>query len=342
MRHNNATLFELVAITDVLGEEGLRAVIAGRPIEPVKYGETAVGHVEAVRNKLGPVWEKLLADDVEIVFQDPASIIVREKERKDEPPVDGNGRFIFRNIRTTHTDAKWDYGFDESILPSYSEVLERHEHAFERKDFISAQEFEDRAERKKIQILAGPYANLFKGRHTRPFAIALPQMAVPKKGGLGELLARTIIPAAKRGYARQYPERSFNDFLGDSLIGYVEVFAGNRQKRFIAALAKGPQVLWVFMNCLQGGSINADRDLIASQAEEYMLGGTLVNAPVIGAYPEVVAASSQNPLYYCAADIFRRGDSLYLDPFGDNVDFDDWGGLGDCLGSYSASVAMLA
>lgn len=39
---------------------------------------------------------------------------------------------------------------------------------------------------------------------------------------------------------------------------------------------------------------------------------------------------------------FQRGDSLYLNPNDDNVNFDNWNDLGNCNGNCSASVAVLA
>ncbi|MBI4050644.1 MAG: hypothetical protein HY396_01570 [Candidatus Doudnabacteria bacterium] len=328
------------AVLDRLnGETGVEAILAGSEIEPVKYGDGTLGQYEEFRNKLPEgVWEGVLADQLELVMEGPTKVVVRTKEQL---LVDTDGRFVFRNIRQVG-QPNWAYGFGRAIHPSYTEALERLEHAFQRRIGVSAADFERRAESKKAEIVNNPlFVNLFLGQHARPFAIALPQMTVPEKGGLGELLARTIIRAAKLGYVRQYPERQFKDH-SDTLIGEVESFPGSRQERFIEALRQGPVVAWIFMNCLQGGSINAARELIKTLPEEYMLGGTLVNAPVVAAYPEIAAASVRNPLYFCAADVFRRGFSLYLLPHGGSVGFDGWAVLGDCDGHCSASVAVLA
>ena len=340
MRHGDVSITKVHAVLDRLnGEQGIEAILAGSQIEPVKFGNGTLGQYEAFRNKLPEgAWEDVLADQLEIALE-RGKLIFRPKEQL---IVDSDGRAIFRNIPQV-APANWSYGFDLTIQPGYVEVLKRLEHAFGGLIGISATAFEMLAEAKKAEIVSNPlYANLFLGQHARPFAIALPQMAVPEKTGLGELLARVIIPAAKRGYARQYPERNFNDCRGESLSSNVESFAGSRQERLIAALAEGPRVLWVFMNCLQGASINAARQLIPTLPEEFILGGTLVNAPVIAAYPEVAAVSGKCPLYFCAADVFQHVGSLYLYPDDDKLDFGDWSGLGSRDGYCSASVAVLA
>lgn len=353
MKHGDSTFNEAHAALDLLGgSQGLNAVLTarGERLPEVKFGGTTLGQVEAIRNKLPEdVWEAALAGEVEFVVEDPSKVLVPLK-LKPQLLVDTDGRFIFRNIPEVK-QPDWSFGFNKSIQPGYAEVLERLECAFRCKLGISAAQFQDRAEAKKEEILENSLvANLFSGRHSRPFAIALPQMGVPKKGGLGRLLDSTIIPAARRSYESQYPKRAFNNYHGYTLVDNVESFPGSRQERLIAALAHGPQVIWVFLNCLQGASNNASRTLVQTfpkELSEYTLGGTLVNAPVIAAYPEIVTARGRCPLYYCAADVFQRGLSLYLYPIGDYVRFGDWRGLGDWCGHCSASrcsasVALLA
>lgn len=339
MRHGDVRFAEVFRLLDAV------VAISGQAVEetecPPVFGEDTLGQVGALYQKVPvEIREALRRDEVELVMEEPTRVVVH---RKEQLMVDSDGRFIFRNIPQV-APANWSYGFDLTIQPGYPEVLEGFEHAFERKDFISATQFEDKAEAKKREMVNNPrwefYTSIFLGKHARPFAIALPQMDIPE-GGLGEALARIFVPAAKRGYLRKYAKRQFNDYRGDSLIGQTETFPGSRQERFIEALRQRPQVLWVFMNCLQGGSFNASRQLILQQPDEFMLGGTLVNAPVIAAYPEIAAASKKNPLYFCAADVFQRGGSLSLHPSGADVRFDyryDLGGYGAC----SAAVAVLA
>ncbi len=340
MRHKDATFDDAFAALDILnGSAGVRAVMADRSFDPVKFGSEPLGRYEALRNKLGDeLTDSLLGDEVELVFQEPSSILVR---KKDLPPLDDDGRFIFRKIKASITNANWDYGFDKSLQPSYEENLSAFEDSFQRKGYISVSEFRDRAEAKKLEMLNGPFAKLFTGTQVRPFALAIPSVNI-LNGKLGEALAEIFVPAAKRGYQRQFPKRPFNDYRGDSLRGNVESFDGSHQEMLFEALRKGSVVLWVFLNCLQGGSINADRKVVERLPESIILNGTIQVASVFAGYPAVVAASGKNPLYFCAADVWQSGYSLYLLPSDSSATFHVWDVLGSCDGYSSGGVSVLA
>lgn len=340
-RYRNVTFDEAVfAINTLGGKEQIQVLMAKTlpgSIERVKHGSEIIGRYEAFRNKLGDkISTMLLADQVELVIESPIKLTVRQKEL---PVVDSNGRFIFHGLEKFATNADWAYCLDRDLQPSYAEVLDAFEYAFQRKGFFSAARFEDMAEAKKQAMLAGPYANLFKGIYARPFAIALPSVNI-LDGHLGDALAEIYVPAAERGYHRSFSERAFNDYLGDTLAGQVKRFSHSRQDQLIAALREGPQVLWVFMNSLQGGSINGDRKLIANLPHEFMLGGTIVNATVIAGYPDIVAKDASTLLYYNAADVWRSSRSLCFGPADERLDFRNWDGLGSRDESNSGSVAV--
>lgn len=344
MRHGDLTLDEVLAVADFINIKGLAAVNArAADFEPATHGHETLGRLNAICVKLGSLGEdaidRFLSDRLEFIAKEPGKIEVREKELV---AVDSNGRFIFENFGiTSFTAANWSYGFDQSIQLSDSEILERLEYIFQSKYFISVQEFTDLKETKKEEVLAGPYANLFKGKYVRPFAVVLPPLKIAR-GMLGKVLAEKIVPATERGYKRQFPERAFNNYRKGTLEGQVFSFPGSRQEQLIAALAEDPQVLWVFMNCLQGGSINADRELITHLPEDFSLGGTIANGTAIAAYPEIAAASNKTPLYYNAADVWRSSSSLCFSPYDADLDFVYWSDLGGRDGCYSGSVVLRA
>jgi len=324
------------------GEEGIALVSQGKDIPPApeEFGDDTFGQAVALYQKLGQeVIAALRREDVQVVIEDDKAM-VRQQEKL---LVDSNGRFIFENFAITEfVNADWSYGFDQSIQPSYEEILERAKHVFQVNDIgLTAAQFQERAEAKKAETLAGPWANLFRGKYARPLAVPIPSVKIAK-GGLGKVLAEIFVPAVERGYKFQFPKRAFNNHRKGTLEGQVKTFPGSRQERLIAAMAEGPVVLWVSLNCLQGGSFNADREMTSKLPEEFMLGGTIANGTAVALYPEIAAASSKNPLYYNAADFWGSSGSLCLYPRGSDLGFDGWYGLAHRDGGCSGSVALLA
>lgn len=343
MKHGDLTLNEVLAVADYINIKALAAINATRPdFEAATHGHETLGRLNAICVKLGFLGEgaidRFLSDRLELIAKEPGKIEVREKERV---AVDSNGRFIFENFGITEfTNANWSYGFDRSIQPDYPEILERLQDVFQMKDLgITVAQFEDKAEKAKHGDLSGPYANLFEGKCARPFPIVIPAMKIPAKK-LGDALAEKFIPSVKRRYLLQFPRRTFNNYCKGTLEGQVTSFPGSRQDQLIAALAEGPQVLWVLMNCLQGGSFNADRELVQHLPKEFSLGGTIANGTVIAVYPEIAAAISKNPLYFNAADVWGSSDALCFRPYDSDLDFGSWSGLGGRVGGCSGSVVL--
>jgi len=269
-------------------------------------------------------------------------LTLRENEL---PPVDSNGRFIFENFGITEfMNPDWSYGFDQQLKIADQEIVERLEDVFQVQNFMSVQQFADLKGKKKDQVLDGPYANLFQGKYARPFAVAIPRVRIVR-GGLGKAIAEIFVPAAERGYRSHkagFPNRAFDTYRKGTLEGQVASFPGSRQDQLIFALAERPQVLWVFMNCLQGGSNNADRELIKQLPQEFSLGGTITNGTVIAVYPEIAAASNKNPLYFNAADVWGSACSLCFDPGDSILVFAHWSALDNRYGRCSGSVVLRA
>lgn len=334
---------KVLSVLDVInGKKGAEGMLADRTLEAVPdiFGDDTLGQIGGFYKKLSPeVRAALRRDEIEVVIDPSAKLAVREKTRA---AVDSNGRFIFRGMETLAADANWEFCFDQDQQPSYAETLRALEYAFQKKDFISAAQFEDIAEAKKQVMLADwHYANLFKGFYARPFAIALPSINIANKQ-LGEALDKVFLPAAERGYKARFPNRTFKNHQG-TLKGFVQEVPDTRQDVLINVLRKRTVVvLWVFMNCLQGGSIIADRALIRKQSLEFLLGGTIVNSAVIAAYPQIVAKDRTTPTCYCAADSWQTWDCLLFGTTSEGLNLLTWNDLFRGYAHLSGSLAVFA
>src|SRR3989338_315570 len=171
IRNGDLTLNQILAVADHIDFRKLAEVLMEQEgFQSIACGHETISRLNAVCVKIGSLGEgavdRMLAEEFEFIL-DNGKIAVREKER---PPVDANGRFIFENFGITgFTNPDWSYGFDQSIEPGYEEIMERAKYVFQVKDIgLTAAQFREKAEAKRAEVIAGPYANLFKGEHTRP------------------------------------------------------------------------------------------------------------------------------------------------------------------------------
>ncbi len=342
MRYGDVRIVDVFRLLDqAAAMVNNQPIVEEGPLCPLVFGNDNLGQVGALYQVLGSeIIAALRRSDVQLVLDDGThKVLVQYREK---PRVDMHARFLFTGIDAPVGRPNWDYRFDPNFEPGYEEVVARIKEAFKLKDFISAAQVQELAEKKKEEILKDSrYANLFLGAQARPFIVALPPQNIGQ-GELGRILTDVYVPAAQRGYSRCFPDGEFNDQMKKSLVGQVDSFPGSRQERLIEALAKGPVVLWAFANCLQGGSIDAGRLLIQKQDEQVMLNGTIVNSAIVAAYSALVASSRHNPLLFCAADMFQSGKSLLFGPNDGRLDFVHTTNLSSRNGEHSAGVSILA
>jgi hypothetical protein len=145
----------------------------------------------------------------------------------------------------------------------------------------------------------------------------------------GNILDTVILPAAERAYLKQFPERKFVNYRKGDLAGKVSIITGVRHERIVECVKHGPQVVLYFPNALQGYSVRAQREQMATLPEQISLAGF---ERVIGhiMYTETLARDVNTPGYDLSALQWQQPErSLCLGAYDDELRFDGEGDLGD-------------
>lgn len=317
MEHRDLTIDELVAVAGVLnGSCGISAILAGKQdLETAKYGEMTLGQIEALINILGGL-EKvkaILRKEKEVVLKDSISILFDKHGRRIPP----------RTMSASVTDANRDYFLKQPKL-NYAERLARIVDCFALKEAITADEFENRAESVLEALRNDDNTKLITNGVFLPFYI--PQTQV---GDYGQVLDETFLVAVERSYKAEFPKRSFYNYHKGTLTGQTSIVNGSRHERLVEAMQQGSVVGVYFPNCLQGFSVDADREQMTSLPEKFLLAGGFDAAASVVAYPDVLARDFKTPLLDLAAMRWQPADSsLYFYASVDYLDFGSRGNLG--------------
>jgi hypothetical protein len=118
----------------------------------------------------------------------------------------------------------------------------------------------------------------------------------------GEKLDTKIVPAVKAEYERAFSGKTFYNNLAGQLSGEVNIWTGSRHERLIEAASKGPVVGIYFPTALQGYSINAAREQMASLPEMFWLVGALDALIAQAMCSQELLRNSKTPYYDMAAN----------------------------------------
>lgn len=138
-------------------------------------------------------------------------------------------------------------------------------------------------------------ANLLKGVY---LPVCMPHLVV---ADYGQALDEIFLPAVAAAYKAQFPERSFTNYRQGVLASQVTIVPGTRHERLLTAMAAGPVVGLYFPNPLQGFSVDAQREQMATLLDGFVLSGPLDIAAAWVMHSDVLARDFQTPGYDCSA-----------------------------------------
>ena len=167
--------------------------------------------------------------------------------------------------------------------------------------------------------------------------IILPQL---KTDDLGTALEQ-YVEAMGKSYAKTFDDRKFYNHREGTLAGEVSIVAGSRHEQLISRMKEGPVIGIHLPNSLQGFSINADREQIATLPEGFVLSGldTIIAATM---YPDILARDYNTPGYDLAAISWQSaGCSLSLGANDDGLDFGGTASLSFAFGRCSGGLFFL-
>lgn len=227
--------------------------------------------------------------------------------------------------------------FDQPEKIDFTERLSRLQTMLRlKKPIMSAAQFEDQAALLKeyIQTLPG-CANIFNGIHLPITAHRL------RIEDIGQTLERSLLPAVKRSYISQFPNRWFKNHRQGEIKGKIKVVDESRYDIFLSKLKTSPLIWWYFPSALQGFGIEADREQMRTLPSDFILTGPVSMSFAFIMYPDVLARDNMVPLSDCAAVQWLSPEySLYFYHCDSNRLVFDFGRLHSC-GFFSGGILVL-
>ena len=297
-----------------------------------KYSGWSFGDVEALINVVGEENARaLIAGD--LVLQCNGQIVqIQEAIRA---LFDKNGRRIPpKGLVANVCDADRDFHLNQPKL-DYGLRLARFDQTG-LVSFISAADFAARAEALITQLRENERtSNLLKGTY---LPIVVPQTKVSDLGKSTE----EFVTAAGDSYLRQFPDRAFNNYRKGELEKQVTIVLGSRYQQLTKSIEKESVVGIYFPSCLQGFSVEAQREQMHSIPEGFILSGPLDTAMGWMMYPDVLGRDYKTPGNDCSAVQWRSpGGSLDFGALDDCADFGDGSLLSFARSRYSGGLFFL-
>jgi hypothetical protein len=132
-------------------------------------------------------------------------------------------------------------------------------------------------------------------------------------GDYGRLVDELFLPRVKMTYEGTFTNARFENSMSGKLSGQLAIARDSRQERLIEKMATGPVVGILFPVALQGYSVQAAREQMASLPEGFTLAGVLDTCVAFLAYPDVLAADHA-PTLVCAGTTWQSAFSLCFHP----------------------------
>lgn len=303
-----------------------------------KYSHWSFGDAEALINAVGEEDAKGLASGALVAVRVGQTVEIREAVKT---LFDRHGnRIPPRGLQAAVCDPNREFCFvkpdiNESALIERLGRAARHFPAGT--GFLPAAKFVERVHILIEQIKDDKQlANLLKGVY---LPICLPLFDVVD---YGQTLDEVFLPAVVAAYKTQFPERSFTNCRQGSLANHVAVVPGTRHEQLLARMAATPVAGLYFPNPLQGYSVYAQREQMATLPESFLLCGGLDTAVGWVMYPDVLARDFNTTVSDCSALQWRSsGDSLYFEADGGRARFDDGGTLAGACDDSSGGLLFL-
>ncbi|MEK7125416.1 MAG: hypothetical protein AAB880_00720 [Patescibacteria group bacterium] len=299
---------------------------------------TVAGRLEALGNILGEldnesVAEGLLTGDFKVEVVEGQVVIQRGIPLLfDRHPC----RIRPRNLAANICNPNWNFHLDRIALDHY-ERLARMEEYCGTGNVISVSEFQERTEAGHAKAMALPgCANLAK-------AVRLPLcLSRAEIHDLGQALDELYLPTVEQSYKAQFPQRSFTNCLHGQLAKQVSIVSGSHYETLLQALSRGTVVANYYPNTLQGYSVHAQREQMATLPEGFILSGPLDTAMGWVMYPDVLGRDYKTPGYDCSAVQWQSSArSLCFGACVGEADFGRRANLSDACGRYSGGLLFL-
>lgn len=285
----------------------------------MKYGAWTLGQTEAILNVLGGegVASALIAGAKVAKIEDAVRMLFDKHGRRIPP----------QGMKAPVVDANRDFHLDQPQVDFAERLFWLHWALGLTEWFLQPEKFErrtagiiQRMRQDKLLI------NLFRGVF---LPIVLPRMEIVD---YGTALEETLLPAVGRAHQAEFPDRFYCTRRG-ALDHEVENVYRSRHEELKKALAAGPVVALYFPTALQGYSIPADLEQMATLPDEVLLAGALEPATALAMYPDILARDGHTPGLDCAA-VSWRGRSVYFRASDNTLDFDSRspGACGHCSG----------
>ncbi len=324
------------------GADAVLATLAQmkRSEDPAKYPNRALGHLELLENKLGgSVVDRLLSGEMHAIFMGPNEAVI---EPAPALVYDKNGRRIPpQGMKSSVCDANYGYCPTRLELLPFAAKLKLVREAFNDKSltFVSVEQFVERINALVMKIEAdATVLTVLKGAWY-PFVI--PGGLGVTAANYGDKLDKVLVSAVARAYEKAFPNRPFHNNLKGQLSGEVTIWQGSRHERVLAAASKEPVVGIYFPTALQGYSINADREQMATLPEMFMLAGGLDTMCAMSMYAAELLRDNKTPCYDMAA-LDWRGWSLCCRAYDDGAFFCGRRLLDDAGGGIAGGLVALS
>lgn len=246
---------------------------------------------------------------------------------------DKDGRRIPENLKSAVFDANRDFYLVQPQMTSEEDYAIRLAR-LTNTDNITVRQFRNESERLLDVIQSDPkILNIVNGVH---LPVVIPRMSV---NNLGTTLER-YLDSAGESYKETFKNREFRNYRKGTLTNAVSLVPESRHDRLIEIIESKTVVGIYFPNPLQGFSVRADREQMATLPESFILSGLDV---VIGMimHPDVLARDWHTPGLDLAAFSWQ---SVSLD-FGAREDgmlcFDRTASLGCADDYYSGGLLFL-
>lgn len=251
---------------------------------------------------------------------------------------DKNGRRVPQGLTASVCDANKDFRLNQPELAEetdYANRLLRLHGCLSVDTGITAKQFEQETGRLLILIRDNPQVANITNRVWLP--VVLPKLITDDLGAELEY----YLTAVGNSYAKVFPDRKFYNHRKGTLAGEVKIVGGSRHSQLIAKMKQEPVIGIYFPNPLQGFSVNASREQMATLPKGFVLSGLDTVIAMI-MYPDVLARDFNTPGLDLAAFSWRSVDySLYFRADDAWLYFDCTGGLPFARGRYSGGLFFL-
>ncbi|MBU2214254.1 hypothetical protein KJ996_06510, partial [Patescibacteria group bacterium] len=180
-------------------------------------------------------------------------------------------------------------------------------------------------------------ANLLNGVY---LPIILPKLQT--FSDYGDMLEKVFLLPVKFSYERQFPDRKFYNHRENKLSGKISIVSGVKHEQLIEKMKREYVFAIYFPNSLQGFSVLASREQIATLPDSLILSGGFDTAAAMAMYPDILARDWHTPGYNLSALIWQSLDySLSFRASDDRLFFNYGGDLGSAYDGYSSSLLFL-